>query len=191
MLQEINPGYAVDNEPYTSETQHRNQTVSERELQLVKAQADMLATELAQEKARLDRFNQHICQKCDECEELESIVSYLMSEERSLDTTKINLRDKRLMLIGGSPTYGKVIEYFVSSLGGRIDLISSNISAEELSELDKNISEVDMVMFQSNTFSELELWNTARAMCDKYGTKFTILGKATISCFTNRVYAAF
>lgn len=151
----------------------------------------MLATELAQEKARLAQFNRHICLKCDECEALETMVSYLMAEEAGIDFEKIDLRDKRLMLIGGPPAFAKVVEYFVASMGGEISVLSSELSAEELAEHDRQICEADMVMYQSKTFSELALWNAARTICEKYGTKFTILTKASISCFSNRVCAAF
>ena len=193
MLQEAKPGYAEDGHADQPEIHSNDQTQYERkeELKLAKAQADMLATELAHEKAILNRFNRHICQQSDECETLELIVSYLMSETSGADSKNIKLQDKRLMLIGGSPAYGEAVKYFVNSMGGKISLLSSNISAGELSQHDEEISTADMVMFQSNTFSEMSLWNAVRNICGKYNTKFTILSKATISCFSNRVSAAF
>lgn len=193
MLQEAKPGYAEGDHANPIEIHSKDQTQYERkeELKLVKAQADMLATELAHEKVILNRFNRHICQQSDECETLERIVSYLMSEASGADSKKIELQNKRLILIGASSAYGEAVKYFVNSMGGEISFLSSNISAEELSEHDEEMSTTDMVMFQSNTFSELTLWNAARNICEKYNIKFTILSKATISCFSNRVSAAF
>lgn len=191
MLQEISPGYAGQAQQETHEAQQIDQTADQNELKLIKAQADMLATELAQEKARLEKFNRHICLKCDECEALEAMVSYLMAQAAGAGVENINLHNKRLMLIGGPPAYAKLVEYYVASLGGEISVLPSEMSARQLDEHDQQISEADMVLFLSKTFSELELWNATRNICEKYGTKFTILSKATISCFSNRLCAAF
>ena len=163
----------------------------ENQLKLIKAQADMLGTELAHEKVRLARVTTRICRKSDECENLEKILKFLISTDNGIDSSTINLEGKRIMIIGGCDDYARVIRHFVEKSGGKMLFLSRDIDPEKLTTHTQDIASVDMVMFQSNTYSELDLWNAAREMCERYVTRFTILGKPSLSCFVNRARAAF
>ena len=154
---------------------------------LIKAQADMLTTELAQEKVRLSRFNRKIFQKSEECQSLENIVSYLMSENNEANTDSLSLENTRILIIGGTTAYGQTMTYFIESLGGQVECLSKEISEDTLKQHAHLIPKMNLVLFQSKTFAELALWNITRDLCAQSKTPFSVLCKPTLSCFVNRV----
>ena len=119
------------------------------------------------------------------------MLNFLISTDNGIDENTLNLAGKRLIVIGGCNNYAQVIRYFVEKSGGQMQFLSREMDPEKLTEHTDDIADADMVMFQSNTYSELDLWNATRELCERYVTRFTMLGAPSLLCFVNRARAAF